>query len=69
MACRAFKIWTSDQAKIGIFDVLEVDRGVVDQLFLSLYGSDMVLLLYRASQEAVLQRSGMFRWLTACCGL
>ena len=34
------------------------DRGVVHHQFLSLYQSDMVLLLCRTSQEAVLQRSG-----------
>ena len=37
---------------------LDPDRGVVDRRFLCLYGSDIVVLLWRASQEAVLPRSG-----------
>ena len=44
---------------------LDPHRGVVNWLFLSLYQSNMVLLLCRASQEAVLQRSGHV-WVLNC---
>ena len=48
----------SQRLSVELDPFLYSDRGVVNRQFLSLYQSDVVVLLCRASQKAVLHRSG-----------